>query len=777
VQTGQLNHITANSPPTWAMFARKHSWALGALLLLTVFLGVNSKLLEGRAAPLWDANDLFAPYFTLIADHARVGKILLWEPWTSGGTPASAEPEFGSFSPLTIGVGALTGGSEAGFRVYWLLIWLLGPLGILVFARYLGAPPWGAFVVAMGFAFSGIYVGMAEHTPMLYSFAFLPFFLWRLDVALSSRRFKPAAEAGALWGLSALAGYPALTILSWGFLFLWAIGRWCFFVAEEDGPTVRRSPLRRSGAFTLLALLLFSSVGALVLSPSYVAFFRDARGYSDRVGVRSRQEALENQAFHPGALATFASPYLSILQLYNPKLWDITDVSLSSVYLGASIPILGLLALAIRPRSRWRWWIAGIGLFFLLSAMGKHVPLRGWLYDFVPPTRYFRAAALFRMYAMFSMALLALFATRDLKASLEDISSPIRKRFVIVATVVAATALTAYGFVMSSVDKIGPNSRRANLDVCLTWLGVLAISLAILSKRGRRSLPFLLGGLAIMDAVLSFGISSVTIYDWGSARTSWNTISAGHSSRLDLTSSGLTRDLRPAEWLGPELNDRNIPLRIATFENYAPLGNRFQTDFANAPVTVAMSTGAQRIWFSTQVASVTPNDSSYAAFVSRTKGLGAPVLVVHPRQKMLSGYGPGEASGGHTQDVEAIANLAASQRLSATVLRYSPNELSLEVSCPDSGWLLVTDRWSPGWQATVNGKRVEVSGGDFIFRAVPVQQGANTVTFSYLPAGWPTLLILSWGTLFVVLGGPILRQVIELRVSRKNHIGAYTKHP
>ena len=79
MQAGEVNRITANSRPRWAIFARKHSWALAALLLVTVLLGANSKLLlNGRAAPLWDATDLFAPYFTLIADHARAGKILLW---------------------------------------------------------------------------------------------------------------------------------------------------------------------------------------------------------------------------------------------------------------------------------------------------------------------------------------------------------------------------------------------------------------------------------------------------------------------------------------------------------------------------------------------------------------------------------------------------------------------------------------------------------------------------------------------------------------------------
>ena len=43
--------------------------------------------------------------------------------------------------------GAIGGGNSAAFRGYWLFIWLLGPLGLLLLARHLGAPPWGAFLV------------------------------------------------------------------------------------------------------------------------------------------------------------------------------------------------------------------------------------------------------------------------------------------------------------------------------------------------------------------------------------------------------------------------------------------------------------------------------------------------------------------------------------------------------------------------------------------------------------------------------------------------------
>ena len=132
--------------------------------------------------------------------------------------------------------------------------------------------------------------------------------------------------------------------------------------------------------------------GALVLSPSYIAFLGMREDTATGGGTFEGRRALGKSSPSSGALATFASPYLSVLQLYNPKLWDITDVTLSSIYLGASIPILGLSGLSGTTEiSLALVGVAGVGVFFLLSAMGKYVPIRGWLYDFVPPTRYFFA--------------------------------------------------------------------------------------------------------------------------------------------------------------------------------------------------------------------------------------------------------------------------------------------------------------------------------------------------------------------------------------------------
>ncbi|PYV81349.1 MAG: hypothetical protein DMG05_30145 [Acidobacteria bacterium] len=296
-----------------------------------------------------------------MSDYARAGRFVHWDPWSNAGRPISGDPQVGVFSPLNFAVGFLTGGTSSGFILYWLLMWWLGGFGILMLARHLKAPPWGGCAVALGFLFCGGYTGHAEHTSTVTAFSFLPLIVWRLDSALCSHKLRPAVEAGALWGLSALAGYPALTILTGCFSALWALGRWLFpppFGTEgvSGGPNsateIAQHPTLQ---FVLAVLVLVLFTGLVVLSPTYIAFFVEGAGMNARVGALSRERAIFSNALHPGALTTFASPYLLILKVNDQMnggntLWSYTDVSSSSIYSGAIISALALLALVRHPR-------------------------------------------------------------------------------------------------------------------------------------------------------------------------------------------------------------------------------------------------------------------------------------------------------------------------------------------------------------------------------------------------------------------------------------------
>ena len=169
----------AGPTPVRLPVIREWPYLLAAAALVVVFLVANRPLVSGRAVGIWDADYYHSSLQILVADHARHGRVMLWNPWSNGGSPDHADPQSGALSPICVLFGLLTGGTEAGFRWYWLLVWLGGGLGLLTLARHLGAPAWGGFVVALGFVFSGFFTGHAEHTTFIHGYAFLPWIIWR----------------------------------------------------------------------------------------------------------------------------------------------------------------------------------------------------------------------------------------------------------------------------------------------------------------------------------------------------------------------------------------------------------------------------------------------------------------------------------------------------------------------------------------------------------------------------------------------------------------------
>ena len=715
---------------------------LAILLLAVVLLGANYKLTLGIAVPRWDADQMFAPFQMLVADHARAGTFLLWDPWLNGGSPDYAEPQIPTFSPVAMAIGFITGGTEAAFQVYWLVIWFLAGLGVFLLGRHFGAPRWGCIVSALAFMFSGFYTGHAEHTSTLWTISSLPFVIWRLDVALARGARRAAVEAGVIWGVSGLGGYPGWLWLNACFAMLWTIGRvWIGSVAESDP----HRPTWRSAAVTFATL---SFVGILVLLPTYVAFFMEAPGYTDRAGPLTRDLAANFNALHPGALATFASPYLTILKLENPDLWAYTDPSTVSIYLGPIVPVLALIALANKPRDRRRWWIAALGIVFLLTALGQALPLRGWLYDVLSPMRYFRHAGIARIYLMFAMVILALIGTRDL--ALAGHTSPqLYKRFAVIAALLSLVAISAFYVVMRIVQDPGQDALAAQLHLWIAWAAVSAIGVFLLRTHRTRLLPILLIAVAVADGFFTAHLSQPTLWYEGARFTEvWRRLANEHNPSFDLSSRGLERAQRPPAWTIAEgvPHDKNLPLKIPTLDNYLAIHNRFHVDLVKRPVLSAMATGKDRIWCAAAVAAVPPSDVAYAAFVERSESLAKGVVVVHPRYQMTSREPPTPGEG-----VGKIHELPPATHAVVRLISYDPDELSFEATCPEKGWLLVTDRWARGWHAAVNGTPTEVWGGNFIFRAVPIDAGQSLVQFTYRPAGFPFLVILSWSVMFATL--------------------------
>jgi hypothetical protein len=431
---------------------------------------------------------------------------------------------------------------------------------------------------------------------------------------------------------------------------------------------------------------------------------------------------------------------------------------MADVYIGVLPLILSLLALWHRPRSIWRWWLVGIIVFFLACAVGDRLPVRGWLYDYCPPTRYFAYPAMFRGYAIFSAAVLALLATSDLETAIQNSKTRIWRQLAVLSLTASIAAVWAYAHVIFHVTDLGDQIHLSNLHLAGIWFGAFGVSVVLLLFPGTRKwLPVSFAILAILDASLTLRLSQKFVSDAGRTRSMFSRADAGH--RTTLTLKSLQRELEAPPHLGGAHANTLLTLRIATFYNDSTMKNRFHHDFTNHPVLLNMGLGADRIWFADDAVVAAPSQHVYNALVYRSEQLGAPVMVVHPSAQMAkvsdftSPVVPDKA------ELASISRLPPAQNIPAQVLKYTSNDLKLKVSCPADGWLLVTDRWAAGWRAKVNGMPAEVFGGNFIFRAVRVRSGENTIHFYYPQPLYFAMILVSWTTLAAVFVVPRLNAI------------------
>src|SRR5205085_9703500 len=90
----------------------------------------------------------------------------------------------------------------------------------------------------------------------------------------------------------------------------------------------------------------------------------------------------------------------------------------------------------------------------------------------------------------------------------------------------------------------------------------------------------------------------------------------------------------------------------------------------------------------------------------------------------------------------------------AQMTAYSPNEVEVEMAPPAAGWLILADAYDPGWKAWVNGAETPIERSLFALRGVAVPVGNVHVQFRYRPRYYGGSLLVSLGTLFLlVLGG------------------------
>jgi hypothetical protein len=101
------------------------------------------------------------------------------------------------------------------------------------------------------------------------------------------------------------------------------------------------------------------------------------------------------------------------------------------------------------------------------------------------------------------------------------------------------------------------------------------------------------------------------------------------------------------------------------------------------------------------------------------------------------------------------------------VTRYTPGSVSLAVSSPEPGFVLLLDLYHPMWRARVGGRDAAVFPGLYLFRAVELSAGTHVVEFVMQPSGLGVMLGLA-------LIGPAMASLVIWTGKRRGSLGRAT---
>jgi Bacterial membrane protein YfhO len=83
---------------------------------------------------------------------------------------------------------------------------------------------------------------------------------------------------------------------------------------------------------------------------------------------------------------------------------------------------------------------------------------------------------------------------------------------------------------------------------------------------------------------------------------------------------------------------------------------------------------------------------------------------------------------------------------SATITVDRRNQVTIVTEANADAWLVLSDKYYPGWRASVDGQAVPVRRANHTMRAVPVAQGRHVVSFEFAPASFRTGVLISLAT-------------------------------
>ncbi len=747
------------------------------------------------------------PTYRFAAATLAQGDLPLWNPTLYGGAPFIADIQAGFLYPPNLLLFLLKPDFGYGW-MQWLAIghiWWAG-LGVYALCRVLGISRPAAFFAGAAFAFSDPLLIHLGNLNLISVLAWLGWVLAAFHVAMVSRSLAWAGLAGLLFAIATYAGhaqssyYMALAVLGY-----WAlgIGYWSgdWRLMPQDW-SIRSARGSGNGLGDLTKALLGTfkypiamGLVALLLTAPLVLSSIDLLPYTARADMAYQDNVGYSLAPVPALVGLITPGFFGRGPALHWSLWDRVELP----YAGAVALLLALAALFLpldNKHSRLLPWL-GLAAFGFFVALGVYTPVHGWMTQLLPGFDSFRAPARAIVLWTFSLAVLSGYGIDGLRVgwwtendtgSMQiHRSSRAYSGFLkwggLALLVVAIPAMYASLLVLQPDSTWFLRASLAGLAVTLAagaWLGtwglvsslnrehltggVLAVLLSVLllievaatgaytdisendPARGFNHPEIVAFFREQVDRNGMTGESQISFPFRIDARTDiddlWQPDTAALVGLRDVW--GIVNPLLLQHWdrLWESTGGRQTRLYDMLNVGYVlvrdgtPLPEKFVLAF-DAPGDLAVYRNPDafpQAWFVSRSLPVPNADDALAALIQPDFDPAQTVILIGQ-------------DGEQPAAVEAQSPSAQPRTIQSPIsgLQSSANTLRLTLSAPDSGFLVLSQAWYPGWQATINGAEVPVLRANYALRAVAVPAGELVVELEFSPRSWRWGLWLAGG--------------------------------
>jgi len=738
-----------------------------SLLTLSVLIFFSEIILSER--PLFGSDFVlqFYPWKTFIYDYVRThNSFPFWNPYLFSGTPFIANIQASMFYPLGFLFYVMPTEYAYGYTI--IIHCILGSLFMYIFVRSLSVNQVGAFLSAVIFTYNGFFMAhlYAGHLTFVQSYIWIPLIFHYVRKFLNTPYFRYAILAGLFLGIQILGGFPQIAFYT--ILGVLVFGVFHMGISPNrlvsKKTSFEQQPVKsrhiqdciRIGFGLVIVVCIGFAFAAIQILPT-LEFTR----LSGRAGGVSYWFATLD-SFHPKMFLSFLIPEIFgnvVDRTYwlGPKDWHFWE---TCGYIGI-LPLCLIFASAptIRERRYTHRFFIGLIILAIFLALGKYNPLYPLVYK-LPGFRSFRIPAQILFLYVFGVAVLSGIALHHTEEDSLKLAKGLTVFLVLGGLAFLFLVITMHFFpyhffshlfktfaeqpinpasIQRIPEKIGFSVNRS----ALLFFSAGAV-LILFHKKKMSGTLFKITVLAIV--MMDLGLYSLQFIKSHKFSTSKEKQSLINQLRCDtepgrifisnssfLLNDGLLYRFPSIDGYDPLILKRYI-IYLQASQRLPPERHVLTTSFVNDHGHKFLKMLNLKYIVQDKRIATVDTFVPRAIIVNRA--------VVKREEEILDfmigdNFDPYEmvVFEPESRPFMVQENNREDFEGSCLITRYDNESIRIRTSANQPCYLVLSEIFYPGWEATVDGQKVPILCGNYLFRVIPLEQGKHEVELRFV--SWP----------------------------------------